>query len=146
MSSFRRHLWTCLYGRHLKNLKNKSKINQYPLLSILPRLNVVVSTKMHPIGLSSSNVLPTHLALNPRPVHVFGLNVVDHVGPLVADVATNCALEVTLSVLVEHFLNSLIEFFKWNDRSWYKIETFISIQSNWKYFGTKNVWSLITSV
>ena len=96
----------------MKNLKNKSKINQDPLLSILPRLNVVVSTKMHPIGLSSSNVLPTHLALNSRPVHVFGLNVVDHVGPLVADVATNCALEVTLSVLVEHFLNSLIKFFK----------------------------------
>ena len=72
----------------------------------------MVPTEVHPIGLPSPYVLPTHLTLNSGVGDMFRLYVIDHVGPLVADMSTFCTLKLTLCVPVEHSLNGLIEVFK----------------------------------
>lgn len=72
----------------------------------------MISTEVHPVGLSSSNVFPTNLALNSGIIHMFRLNVVDNIGPLVTDMSTFDALKMALCVLEKHAVDGLIKILK----------------------------------
>ena len=92
--------------------RKKKLIDTIIYLSILPGLDIMISTEVHPVGLSSPQVFLTNLALNSRIIHVFGLNMVHYIRPLVTQVTTFSALELALCVLEEHSLNGFIKILK----------------------------------
>ena len=67
---------------------------------------------MHPVGLSGSQVFVAHVTGDPRSGHVLGLNVIDNVRLLTADVPTLATFKLIGHVFEIQCLNGPIQVLK----------------------------------
>ena len=70
------------------------------------------SVIMHPVGLSGSQMFVAHVTADPRGGHVLGLNVVNNVRPLTADVPALATFKLIGHVFEIQCLNSSIQVLK----------------------------------